>query len=194
MKRLFALTIMALAFASCVSTEVAQASPVNAGVTFDKTRVRVVLGDRFTLETRVTNPRSAVGPRLIAHLNVASLAKDVYVDPEDWSASRSAYLSLSPGGSTSVTWHMQAVNTGTFDVYVVLLPLDAQPAGALAASPPVRLEVAPRRTLNAGGALPVVFAVPILLGVVAFGTRTRLRPRDTLRSLPAESGRSRTRR
>jgi hypothetical protein len=175
MRRLFALTVTALAFAFCGPTAVARASPVNADVTFDKTRVRVVLGDRFTLETRVTSPASAAGTRLIAHLNVASLTEDVYVDPEDWSASRSAYLSLSPGGSASVTWNIQAVNAGVFDAYVVLLPVDAPSAGALAASPPVRLEVAPRRTLNAGGALPVVFAVPILLGLAAAGTRTRLR-------------------
>jgi hypothetical protein len=175
MRRLFALTIAALALAFCVFPQGAQAAPENPGVTFGRTRVEAVLGDRFTLEARVTNSGGAAGSRLIAHLNVASLTRDVYVDPEDWSASRSVYLSLPPGGSTSVTWHIQAVNAGTFDVYVVLLPVDVPSAGALTASRPVRLDVAPRRTLNAGGALPVVFAVPVLLGLVAVGTRIRLR-------------------
>jgi hypothetical protein len=175
MRRLFALTTSALALAFCGFPQAARAAPPNPDVTFRQTRVEAVLGDRFTIEARVTNSGSAVGTRLIAHLNVASLTSDVYVDPEDWSASRSVYLSLPPGGSTSVTWHIQAVNAGTFDAYVVLLPVDVPSPGVLRASRPVRLDVAPRRTLNAGGALPVVFAVPILLGLVAVGTRTRLR-------------------
>ena len=49
----------------------------------------------------------------MAHLNVLDLRGDVYVDPEDWSTARTKYLDPIPaGGSTSVTWGGQAVNSG----------------------------------------------------------------------------------
>jgi len=42
-------------------------------------------------------------------------------------------------------------------------------------SPPVHLTVAGRKTLSAGGALPVAVAVPVLLGPALAVTRIRLR-------------------
>ena len=56
---------------------------------------------------------------LIAHLTVVSLHDGVYVDPEDWSSHRTRYLGAIPtGGSAMITWRLQAVNAGTFGIYV----------------------------------------------------------------------------
>lgn len=156
------------------------APPETVGVAVDPTRVSTVLGDRFTIKTDVTNPgRAATGP-LLAHLNIASITGSVYVDPEDWSASRSKELSLHPGETRTLSWELQAVNSGSFAVYVVILPFTTATVGnePLVVSPQVRLQVASRSTLTAGGALPVVLVVPLLLGLAAAGARLRVRRRS----------------
>jgi hypothetical protein len=152
------------------SSSLALLAPEMVEVTFDPSRVATTLGDRFTLLSRIVNTGAAPTDRLIAHLNVASLTGDVYVDPEDWSSSRSRDVAtLEPGSSRSVSWDIQAVNAGSFDVYVVLLPNGAKSAGAgpLVVSPPVHVRVAGRQTLTAGGALPVVIVIPVLIGLAA---------------------------
>jgi uncharacterized cupredoxin-like copper-binding protein len=154
------------------------AAAATPDVTFDQDKVAVVLGDKFTLHTRVTNSGRAPTDLLLAHLNVASLTSDVYVDPEDWSSRRTQELGpLAPGESTTLTWDVQAVNAGRFDIYVVVLPNGAASAGhgPLTVSPPAYVRVAGRRTLDAGGALPVVVVVPVLLGLAAGVSRFRLR-------------------
>jgi len=76
-----------------------------------------------------------------------------------------------------VDWQLQAVNVGTFDVYVVLLPDASTTAGTgpLVVSPPVHVTVKARATLNAGGALPVAIAVPLLISLLALAIRLRRR-------------------
>jgi hypothetical protein len=152
------------------SSSPALLAPGMVEVTFDQSRVATTLGDRFTLLSRIVNTGAAPTDRLIAHLNVASLTGDVYVDPEDWSSSRSHDVAtLDPGRRTSISWDIQAVNAGSFDVYVVLLPNGASSAGTgpLVVSPPVHVSVAGRQTLTAGGALPVVIVIPVLIGLAA---------------------------
>lgn len=142
-------------------------------VTFDRSSVSIGIGDRFTLSSRV--PAAGPGP-LIAHLNVVSLTPDVYVDPEDWSSERTQPVPTAPG---RLEWTIQAVNAGTFDVYIVLVP--TPPAAAtqpLLVSDPVRVTVANRRTINAAGTLPVIVAVPAALAVLA-GLLRRRRTRGT---------------
>lgn len=151
-------------------------------VTVDQDRHSTVIGNRFTLRSRVTNPGAAPTGPLLAHLNVASVTNDVYVDPEDWSSERTLEVPpLQPGAGTTLSWDLQAVNAGSFAVYVVVLPGGGASAGAgagagaLVVSPAMHLDVAGRRTLNAEGALPVVLGVPIVLGVLAVGARRRVR-------------------
>jgi hypothetical protein len=147
-------------------------------VTFDQSRVEVVVGDRFTLRSRIADPGATASAELLAHLNVVSLTSDVYVDPEDWSSHRTQALApLAPGGSNTLSWDIQAVNPGSFDIYLVLLPVGATSAGTgpLEASPPVHVTVAGRRTFSAGGALPVAVVVPVLLGLGAAVTRYKVR-------------------
>jgi hypothetical protein len=157
----------------------AVAAPIPVTVDVAPNRVSTVLGGRFPIETKITNTGPAATGALLAHLNVASIEGSVYVDPEDWSGDRSQQLELQPGETRTLSWEVQAVNSGSFAAYVVVLPFGGAAAGGqkLVVSPLVRLEVAPRSTLNAGGTLPVVLLVPVLLGIVAAGARLRLRRR-----------------
>jgi hypothetical protein len=158
----------------------AAAPPSQVDVALDQSRANAILGDRLTVRATFTNRGTASTDRLVADLNVVSLS-GVYVDLEDWSASRTHEVApLAPGHSSSLSWEVQAVNTGSFDVYTVLAPNGPASAGTgpLVVSPPLHLTVVGRRTLEAGGALPVVVTVPILLGLVAAGTRFRPRRSD----------------
>jgi hypothetical protein len=82
---------------------------------------------------------------------------------------------VAAGGSTSLSWQFQAVNTGRFDIYVVLIPNGASTAGAgpLVVSQPLHVTVAGKRTLTAAGSLPVAIVVPIVLGLAAAAARYR---------------------
>lgn len=142
-------------------------------VGLDKANIETTLGRVHGIEATIANRTGSRTGNLVAHLNVASL-DGTYVDLEDWSAEVTKAVSpVEPGESTTVTWDFQAVNAGSFSVYVVLLP----GKGPLVASSAVRVDVAEQRTLDAGGALPVAIAVPILLGVAAGAIRYRVRRR-----------------
>jgi hypothetical protein len=167
----------ALAVAAAVVAVGGGASTAHAdvSVTVDRTGVATGLGKRFTFRSTVSNPGPGVARGLIAHLNVASLQADVYVDPEDWSTTRTRYLDPIPaGGTATVRWSLQAVNAGRFAVYVAVLPADA------AGPPPsvgrmVRVAVSERRTLDAGGILPLALGVPGAIGLAAGGLALRRR-------------------
>ncbi|WP_433272425.1 hypothetical protein ACQPZF_16320 [Actinosynnema sp. CS-041913] len=141
-------------------------------VTVDGTNVEKPVGSYLDIRSTVTNKGSERTGKLVAHLNVASL-NGVYVDLEDWTAGPTqAVEPLGPGESTTVSWDIQAVNAGTFDVYAVVLP---DGPGALTVSSPIHVEVTGRQTLDPGGALPVALAIPAVLGVVVYFVRRRLR-------------------
>jgi len=72
-----------------------------------------------------------------------------------------------------VTWTVTAVNSGSITIYVAVLPRHG--AGQVAVSPPLRVAIAKHRTLNSGGVLPLALGIPALLGLTAFGVRTRRR-------------------
>ena len=120
------------------------------------------VGDHFSFTTTVRNDGAEPLDHLVAHLNILSLDPSVYVDPEDWSSTRTRYLPvLPPGHTTTISWSVQSVNTGHFLLYVAV----ASQAGsdAVAASPVLRATIASRRTLNPAGILPVALAVPAVL-------------------------------
>lgn len=179
---LLAALLAGLVCAAPLTAASAAGGPESLQATFRPERVDAALGERFTLQAELVNPGSTATGRLIAHLNVASLTDTVYVDPEDWAHDRSVVVdNLPPGGRTSTTWELQAVNAGTFDAYLVVLPAPlgapAGPGVPLVASPPVHLAIAERSTISAGGTLPVVLVVPALLASGALATRLRLRRR-----------------
>jgi uncharacterized membrane protein len=155
------------------------AAPLSVQVVAEPARVETVLGGRFMITTEVTNTGAAPTGDILAHLNVASIEGSTYVDPEDWSPSRSKQLSLEPGESRKLSWELQAVNSGHFAAYVVVVPFGSEVAGneELLISPLVNVAVASRSTLTAQGALPIVISIPMLLGLAAagvyFGARRR---------------------
>jgi hypothetical protein len=144
-------------------------------VAVDRTAISTSLGHKFVVRTKIANDGTAPATDLIAHLNVLSLRNGVYVDPEDWSSNRTRYLPPIPArGSTSITWKMQAVNSGTIGVYVAVLPRSGAPQPPTT-SPTVRISIAERKTLNSGGILPLALGMPAFLGLLALGVRLRRR-------------------
>jgi hypothetical protein len=144
--------------------------PPALSVALDRTTIDTSIGQRFSFTSTVRNDGDQPVPAVIAHLNVLSLDPDVYVDPEDWSTSRTAYAgTLAAHASTRLTWNVQAVNTGRFVLYVAVTA--EQGATSVAASNTLRLGVAQQRTLNAGGILPLAAAMPatvlLLIGLAA---------------------------
>jgi hypothetical protein len=138
-------------------------------VSVDRTRISTELGRTFVFRSTLANMGSAPADGLVAHLNVVSLVDGVYVDPEDWSTHRTRYLiPVGPGASQTLSWRLKAVNSGKFAVYVAVFHRtgDARPP---ATSPLVAVDVAGRKTLNAGGVLPVALGVPMFLGLLAIG-------------------------
>jgi hypothetical protein len=147
----------------------------DVSVRVDRSRISTELGKKFTFRSTVTNSGATTARGLIAHLNVLSLRNGVYVDPEDWSSNRTRYLGAIPAGrSITTTWHLQAVNDGTFAVYVAVLPDSGIPRPPTTA-PTIHLDVASRKTLNAGGMLPLALGIPACLGLLALGVRIRRR-------------------
>lgn len=157
----------------------ALADPLNVDVVVDPPVVSTVLGDHFEITTEIKNTSNAPTGEILAHLNVASIEGSVYVDPEDWSSERSQQLSLKPGESRELSWEIQAVNSGRFAAYVVVVPFGSSVKGTevLKISPLVKVDVAQRTTLTAGGALPVVLLVPLLIGVAGGAAVFRVRRR-----------------
>lgn len=146
------------------------AAPAHAAVnvSVDRSRIATGLGDGFRFASTVTNTGSAPVSGLVAHLNVVSETRDVYVDPEDWSSERVQYLpTLAAGASVRTAWRGEAVNGGAFALYVVVLPR----AGPLTVSPAVRMHVTEHRTLNSGGVLPLVIGIPLALTLLAVALR-----------------------
>ncbi|HEU4907226.1 MAG TPA: hypothetical protein VFT17_00035 [Propionibacteriaceae bacterium] len=157
----------------------ALADPLNVDVVVEPPVISTLLGDHFEITTEIKNAGNAPTGEILAHLNVASIEGSVYVDPEDWSSERSQQLSLKPGESRELSWEIQAVNSGRFAAYVVVVPFGGSVKGAeeLKISPLVKVDVAQRTTLTAGGALPVVLLVPLLIGVAAGAAVFRVRRR-----------------
>ena len=136
--------------------------------------VSVLTGETFTFTSEVTNSGSDVTPPLIANLAFVAIDQSTYVDPEDWSPERT--LSVAPiaaGSSATQEWTVKPVLAGDVAVYVVVLPEPPALAGAgpLAASPAIPVHVEEHRTLNPGGVLPVVLAIPGVLALAFAGLR-----------------------
>jgi hypothetical protein len=144
-----------------------------ASVTVEATpaTLRTTLGEKFVIRT-VTRNGSQRALDTILHLNIVSLSPETYVDPEDWSSSRTRFLNGVPAeGVVTTTWDLQAVNSGSFAVYVAAVPTARR--GTPDTSRAVIVNVGGRRSLDPGGALPVALAVPIGLMLLTLGARWR---------------------
>jgi hypothetical protein len=165
--------LVALVLATVASFLFATTARAAVSITADRKEIGTGIGHKFLFHTTISNPGVAPAKNLIAHLNVLSLRDGTYVDPEDWSSHRTRYLApIPPGGAVTITWRMQAVNSGSFGVYVAVLP---QSGVALppVVGPTVRLDVAHRQTLNSGGILPLALGIPALLAAVTLGLRRK---------------------
>jgi hypothetical protein len=114
---------LALGALAALALTAAPAASAGVSVSLDRTNVSTKLGHSFTFRSTIANHGQAPARGLIAHLNVLSLRNSVYVDPEDWSSHRTRYLApIPPGGSTTLSWKVKAVNAGSIGVYVAVLP------------------------------------------------------------------------
>lgn len=166
-----ALLIPVLAAAVLAGSANAAVGADSVSVAVNQTRIETRLGHKFEFRSTITNRGTAAASGLIAHLNVLSLRNGPYVDPEDWSSNRTRYLPAIPAGGThTLTWKMQAVNAGTFGVYVSVLS-ESGVARPPTSGPTIHLSVASRRTLNSGGILPLALGIPAFLGLLTLGIR-----------------------
>jgi len=163
--------VLALVLAAVLAPGTLATARVSVGV--DRTEIVTQLGQKFTFRSTFRNPGSAPADGLIAYLNVLSLRRSVYVDPEDWSSHRTKYLPPIPaGGSLTVSWPMEAVNHGSFAVYVTVVTAH-QGGRAPAIGPAIHVAVADRKTLDSGGIVPLALGIPALLGLLTLGLRYR---------------------
>ena len=167
MKRLILLVILIGA------AVLAPSAGASLAVKLDQSSVSTRIGEKFRFSSTVRNLGPQPVPDVVAHLNIVSLDPSVYVDPEDWSSHRTLYLHPIPaGGSITSTWRVEAVNDGSFGVYVAVLPASGA-ATSPTTSPTVHLLVAQKKTLNSGGIVPLALGLPGLLGVLALSVRIR---------------------
>jgi hypothetical protein len=164
--------VASLAVAIAAASLTASAEAVT--VTLESRPIATKIGQRFTFATTVENSESSAAAGLVAHLNVLSDDPGTYVDPEDWSSHRTHYLpTIGPNRKLRLTWTVQAVNSGSFTVYVSVLPRHG--AGEVVTTSPLRVSVGQRRTLDSNGILPLTLGIPAAIGLLAIGTRRRRR-------------------
>jgi hypothetical protein len=166
-----------LLLASALALALAAPAQAAVSITNDRTAITTKLGHKFTFHSRIENRGTTPARDLVAHLNVVDLTGHTYVDPEDWSSQRTRYLRPIPaGGSTTLTWPVNAVNAGTIGIYVAVLLRSGAPTRPTT-SPTLRLHINERRTLNSGGVMPLALGLPAALGLLAFAVRaSRRRP------------------
>ena len=143
-------------------------------VSVSKSEVSTLTGATFTFTSEITNSGSEATPPLIVNLNFTATDNSTYIDPEDWSPQRTVSVDpIAAAASATQTWTVKPVLKGDVAVYVVVLPEPPAlaSAGPLAASPPITVHVDEQRTLDPGGVLPVVLAVPAFLAAAFAGLR-----------------------
>ena len=167
---------IAVLVACAASATPAAAADGPVEISLDRNSASTQLGKSFGFGSTIANRSGRRLSGLVAHLDVVSLTKGVYVDPEDWSDQRTRYLpALAPGSSTKVGWKVKAVNGGNFAVYVVVVPTPVTAPPGPTISTGLQAHVTERRTLNSDGVLPLALGVPALIGLVAYGVRRRRR-------------------
>jgi hypothetical protein len=139
------------------------AAPPQPAITMNEQEMTAVIGSTLTVQSAFTGSQTTTA---IAHLNITSL-DGVYVDLEDWTTD--VTQPVPPSEEAQLDWEVQAVNSGHFALYVVLIPKN----GPLIVSPAVHLTVSPRQTLNTAGALPVAITIPAILGLATLLSRRR---------------------
>jgi uncharacterized membrane protein len=155
------------------SATAASETPLDIAVVLDQHTLDAGPGDKITFRSTVRNTGDQPRTDLVAHLNILTTDPDVYVDPEDWSPTRTQYLDrLDPGDSQDLTWDVQAVTSGPLILYVsVTTPSSDQ----VSSSGPLNLTVGGQRVVDSGSVLPLVLWMPS--GVLALAGATLVRRR-----------------
>jgi len=164
-----------IAGAAAWSPVVAQEQAANdLTITVSEKERSTLTGDVFSFTSEITNAGSERTPPLIANLDFVATDGDTYVDPEDWSGSRTkAVAPIAAGDSVTITWSVKTVLEGDVAAYVAVLPAppELSASSPLAVSPAIQMHVEEDRKLNPGGVLPTVLAVPALLVGMFAGLR-----------------------
>jgi hypothetical protein len=180
-KRSFGFSLPVTLLALLLSATAMTGAPVSAQdgasmseltVSVSGSEVSTQTGNTFQFTSEITNNGSVVSPPLIANLDFVAIDQSTYVDPEDWSPERTLTVDPIPAGSSATqSWTVKPVLKGDVAAYVVILPNSAERAiaGPLAASAAIHIRVEEHRTLNPGGVLPVVIAVPGVLALLFAG-------------------------
>jgi len=150
------------------------AAAENLSVSVSISEVSALTGETFTFTSEISNDGPDTSPPLVANLNIVSLDEDTYIDPEDWSPERT--VSVPPivaNSSATLSWTVNPILNGEVALFVVVLPNspEAAVASPVAASPAISVHVSEHRSLNPGGVLPVVIAVPGVLAAAFLGLR-----------------------
>jgi hypothetical protein len=163
---------LSLVLAAAIAAPAAHAAALpRTTVSVDRTTVATKLGHTFVVRTTIANHGTTTASGLVAHLNVLSLGPGLYVDPEDWSTHRTRYLAPIPArSSTTLSWKLTAVNAGDLGVYIAVLPRDGRAVDPTT-GPLVHVSIADRRTLDAGGILPLALGIPAVLAFATAGLR-----------------------
>jgi len=143
-------------------------------ITVSEKERSTLTGDVFSFTSEIRNGGSEKTPPLIANLDFVAIDGSTYVDPEDWSGSRTkAVAPIAAGSSVTINWTVKTVLEGDVAVYVAVLPAppELSSSSPLAVSPAIQMHVEEDRKLNPGGVLPTVLAVPAVLAAMFAGLR-----------------------
>ena len=171
------LLLLAAALVASVQLALGAGTPT---VSISPTTQDSEVGREFPVTATISNGGDESTAPLTAHLEIIDPTRAGSVDAEDWVPDLNSQIGvLGPGESTDVVWNLVPISGGTFAVYVVALAEDAgsAPDETVVASTAIPVDVLEVRTLNAGGALPVSLAVPLVLLLALAGLRIRSRRR-----------------
>ena len=142
-------------------------------VELDQREVTASPGQKVTFESTVRNTGDRPLADYVAHLNILSTDKSVYVDPEDWSPKRTQFLDpIPPGGSTTLSWNVRAVTSGPILLFV---SVTSPTARGVTSSGPLNMTVGGQRIVHAGAVMPLVLWVPAGVLVLLGATSARKR-------------------
>ena len=166
--------LLVCALAAAVVAGGGRAATPSAVVSIDRTQIDTDLGRTFAF-TSTVGTRERARSRTHRPSQRAQPAPGRLRRSRGLVVNRTRYLpAIPPGGSLRIAWRVKAVNSGSFGIYVAVLPSGATAVPPFT-GPTVQVAVAERRTLNSGGILPLALGVPAALALLALGVRRRRR-------------------
>lgn len=156
-----------------LATAGSSASSGEVAVVLDRARVEAGPGEKVRFTSTLTNEGRQDLTGLVAHLSILTTDPGVYVDPEDWSAARTQYADPIPaGGSTELSWEVQAVTSGPILLSVTVTDTAR---GTSDVSPPLQMVVGGQRVVDATGAGTFVLWPPAAALAILGATLLRRR-------------------